>query len=285
MTDLKKHLGGPKHVKLHVVCPWCYGTARQLRVWDLKRHVDHIHKGLDLLLPGDLFIESTMFYFSLHPDVYSRVVRPTPTEHANAIVAMDAIRALVRSYPTGLSRDMDEWEQGWLLAIATPLSDERQPPRVQPSVYTSFAMRVAEVPEAYSPSHPAIHPHVVILSASADGSHVDVVKDGQEGYRVSLSPDTIRNEDTVRKIHNSLSNPSNQLVGGTTTPAPAKVLQEMSEIVADMLDLSESCIDSVDSYVDPPIRRPVIHPVVDAAAIVMPRRAPRTQCHRVAVPQ
>ncbi len=70
-SALKKHLVGPAHASLTVICPWCVKREKTFtRIADLKQHAIGQH-GID---QDWYFSRGVGFYFAKHPVDYLRIV-------------------------------------------------------------------------------------------------------------------------------------------------------------------------------------------------------------------
>ncbi len=281
---LKRHLAGPTHMRLHVTCPWCCDVVKNVRVWDIKRHVDKVHPGMDMLVPAELFKEPTLFYFAMHPVDYARVIRPTPLEHPNAGIAMTAMRSLLNSRPSGDIRTKEQWEEGWLQAKGTPLTSERPEPMPMPCYVPSIPVYVptgfgaqcipapnvpcpsesATVPEAYSPTRPSLTDAIEVISVDVQPESVrlNVLRNYSTCFRVMLTSSICREESTIMRLRDSVHNPLDYIVDGATSPVLSKEYTDMVDLVTDKIGLSETCVDAVDRYIKPPTRRPIIQPLM-----------------------
>ena len=76
--SLRAHIGSSHHLRLRVLCPWCFdGEKTSNRVRDLKKHVATKH-AFDKLFGDKFFSDGNGFYLAMFPKDYARIITPTP---------------------------------------------------------------------------------------------------------------------------------------------------------------------------------------------------------------
>ena len=111
-SALKKHMQGPAHGCLTVICPWCLRKEKTFtRVADMKFHAmnAHTHEGLE----DAHFGRGVGFYYCKHPQDYVRLVEDIASyEDANACKARNVMRRWAESME-GKDNLLNKLNKGW----------------------------------------------------------------------------------------------------------------------------------------------------------------------------
>ena len=108
---LKKHLIGPAHVRMTVICPWCTGRERTFtRVADLKQHASNQHKHQ---FKESNFSRGVGFYYAKYPVDYIKIVDyVAPYLDDSACEARSAMRKWAETME-GSASLMERLNRGW----------------------------------------------------------------------------------------------------------------------------------------------------------------------------
>ena len=121
--DLRAHIGSSSHLRLRVLCPWCFDKEyTSNRMGDLKKHASTKH-GAEHLVSSGFFGDAIGFYLAMYPQDYARVITPSAPTTKEAIEAMGYVRRWVGAAVSS-SRSLQDWERGWTLGDATPTREE-----------------------------------------------------------------------------------------------------------------------------------------------------------------
>lgn len=116
------------HGSLKVVCAFCTGTEVLFkRVSDLKVHARKQHQKELESLPTEMFSENNGYWCSLHPEHYSRLIRPTVRASPAAVMMRTLILDWTKKMGPKASRSREEYLKGWQetdsLALPNPALD------------------------------------------------------------------------------------------------------------------------------------------------------------------
>ena len=264
--ELRAHIGSSNHLRLRVLCPWCYdGEKTSNRVGDLKRHVATKH-AFDKLFGDKFFSDGNGFYLAMFPKDYARIITPTPPSSQEAIQAMEAVKSWTSVTPSS-SRSLQEWKQGWALGDATPTREE--PSGVDPR----SPARGDEAPP-YSPTRPEMVAGLVAnqFLVGEDGIELDIIQ-GSAYFIVKLNSsvrqDMNRMETLKRSVVNRRARPT-----GTFTTVTGALHEELSRKASQLTQISAMFIDCILTIKPEPGRLP--HPFPKATQPCLPI-APVTQ--------